>query len=212
VKKMDCEGIRRLISKVIDDEASADEQAELEGHCSDCSGCRSEREVQFAIHEALTGAADELLDALRPREVTRTAPGPTARRSSWRTVLRAASVAALMLLSGATGYVLPRAGEPPENRRPLPEARAGNQLGVTTPAQAEPARPDRPAADHPVVMVAELEGQPIREVVWDDERGVRESSVVHRGRLHRVATPDGRLALEWLTTDSQYRLVGFPHD
>jgi anti-sigma factor RsiW len=214
---MNCEQAQRVISKSLDAEASADERIALDAHCADCDGCRAERERQLGLHASLTAAGADLLGALRPAVAV---PGRAvhARRPVWRTLLRVASVAALMLLSGAAGYSLPRSGSGVAGRGVRSEQVPGGAgpagRETDTDATGSDATGGHVAgdADRPAVMVAELESRPVREVVWDEDKGLRASTVVESGRVCRVADPNGEFALEWVTTDRHYQLVGFPQE
>jgi predicted anti-sigma-YlaC factor YlaD len=207
---MDCEQAQRLISKSLDAVASPDERASLDAHCADCEACRAERERQLALHASLTASGAALLAALRPA-VAAPVPTPPARRSVRRMRLRVASVAALMLLSAAVGYSLPRGR--PDGGNAAGAAGNTNGLGERVVPLAEAVGPDAAAAaERPAVMIAELESRPVREVVWDSKNGLRASAVAESGRVCRVADPNGEFALEWVTTDRHYQLVGFPQE
>jgi anti-sigma factor RsiW len=55
-EKMECTGIRKLISSSIDDQLSPDEKEVLSSHIRSCPSCTEAMEESRAVHELLTSA------------------------------------------------------------------------------------------------------------------------------------------------------------
>jgi len=179
---MDCELVERLISKLIDGEASDAEARRVEEHCAVCAACRGYRQHQAGVHAALDAGLTGVLAALRPRP---------RRRRAWRAALSAA-VLALMFGAGLVGYHWPRPAAPP-----APPA-----------ASIDTAAPAAPVAARPRLTVAETQGEAVRHVVWDERAGLRTLSRVDRDRIYHVAAPNGDVEIELRSRDTLYRLVG----
>ncbi len=182
---MNCELAEQVVSKALDGEASPAELRELDEHCASCERCNAYRARQVELDRTLGAALGHCIESLRPRVHNRTRP--------WRTIARIAAVLVLMFGCGLAGYSLPRKPAPPQ---PGPGGKA------------EPA--NAPAANHEFrVMTAEIEHDPVWEILWDAERGLRTISRIDTEKIRRVVSADGRIAIDRRTTDSQYKLVGF---
>jgi len=66
----------------------------------------------------------------------------------------------------------------------------------------------RPEREEPHVVVVETEGEAVHEVLLGHDGRVRTASRIDRDRVYGIGSPDGS-RIEWRTTDSRYRLVGF---
>ena len=184
---MDCELAERVISRSLDGEASAEELRGLDEHCASCEGYRGYRARQAKLHEALQKGLGDFSEALRPRP---RAPKPRL----WRGLARIAALLVLVAGSVLAGYHIPRGAEA------LPAPDRGKMAATET---------RRAGREEPRVMMAETEQEAVRNVLWDPDAGLRTASRIDRDRMYRVAAPNGDFEIEWRTTDSLYRLVGF---
>jgi len=183
---MDCELAERVISRSLDGEASAEELRGLDEHCASCEGCRGYRARQAKLHEALQKGLGDFSEALRPRA---RAPKPRL----WKRLARVAALLALVAGSALAGYHIPRRAEP------LPAPDRGKVAGAAT---------RRAEREEPRVMMAETESEAVHEILLDGEGRMRTASRIDRDRVYQIGAPDGS-RIEWRTTDSRYRLVGF---
>ena len=109
----DCALMQEMISRVLDDDLSADERAALAKHLESCESCRTLYEAFAAVSASLGEELEEpparlrenVMSEIRREEIRKK------NRRPWRAALAAAAV--LVLVLGLRAGILPRMGHAP---------------------------------------------------------------------------------------------------
>ena len=129
---MVCEEARMLLDALVDGELSAEQEAELMAHVHACEACMEEYKAAMLLKDCLKDMDEDIAVPLEAQAAWRRAIHAEAKKKLSRKWMRAASIAAVMLvLVGGMGFVT-------KDRTPAAQPAPGvMEMSVKSPAAVE---------------------------------------------------------------------------